>query len=331
MSIAHQVQYVRDINERNRARGASSFWLSRPTTDVVRGNRLSLSYTEAQWLVAVRRYLGYGYSGIAGCTAAATTCTCSAYRAHQHKNVFMDHRTHFHYNSCPKAAGLRNIRHDALIPVTKQLCSYAQRSFQPNHNVTVNFNSVPSPEDKLMDAIIADPHNEASYWVDFHVLDPTSPSNRHIQRGSQADSQAQSSLQHSHRGAIKVKAARYSKEADHHDAVLVPFVMTVVGGFTPRDTACDAGGLLDPKNALSCLFRRGTPPARGSSRLSVEEGLVRSIAVDAVGHGRNVLHDQTVPRNAGIGRLYNQTLNQMSHAVIRGTSNSTLLALRRRF
>ena len=67
--------------------------------------------------------------------------------------------------------------------------------------------------------------------------------------------------------------------------------------------ACDAGGLLDPKNALSCLFRRGTPPARGSSRLSVEEGLVRSIAVDAVGHGRNVLYDQTVPRNAGIGRL----------------------------
>ena len=45
----------------------------------------------------------------------------------------------------------------------------------------------------------------------------------------------------------------------------------------------------------------------------------------------NVLYDQTIPRNAGIGRLYNQTIVQMSHAVIRGTSNSTLLALRRRF
>ena len=107
--------------------------------------------------------------------------------------------------------------------------------------------------------------------------------------------------------------------------------MTVVGGFTPRDPTYDAGGLLGPKNALSCLFRRGSPPARGSSRLSVEEGLIRSIAVDAVGYGRNVLYDQTLPRNAGIGRLYNQTINQMSHAVIRGTSNSTLLALRRRF
>ena len=48
-------------------------------------------------------------------------------------------------------------------------------------------------------------------------------------------------------------------------------------------------------------------PLSGSSRLSVEEGLIRSIAVDAVGYGRNVLYDQTLARNAGIGRLYNQT------------------------
>jgi len=34
---------------------------------------------------------------------------------------------------------------------------------------------------------------------------------------------------------------------------------------------------------------------------------------------------------AGIGRFYNQTINQMLHAVVRGTSNAILLALRRRF
>ena len=79
--------------------------------------------------------------------------------------------------------------------------TYAQRSFQPNHNVTVNFDGVPAPDDKLMDAVIADPHNEASRscWVDlnFHVLDPTSPSNRIIvtSSGGQVDSQAQCSLQ----------------------------------------------------------------------------------------------------------------------------------------
>jgi len=70
--------------------------------------------------------------------------------------------------------------------------------------VTVNFDGVPAPDDKLTDAVIADPNNKASYWVDFHVLDPTSPSNRHIQRGNQLNSQAQSSLQHSFKGAYTV-------------------------------------------------------------------------------------------------------------------------------
>ena len=90
--------------------------------------------------------------------------------------------------------------------------------------LSINFDGVPAPDDKLMDAVIADPHNEASYWVDFHVLDPTSPSNRHIQRGSQADSQARSSMQHSNRGAYKTKATTYHREASHHDAILVPFL-----------------------------------------------------------------------------------------------------------
>ena len=56
-----------------------------------------------------------------------------------------------------------------------------------------------------------------------------------------------------------------------------------------------------------------------------------TIAADAVGHGRNVLYDQTIARNAGISRLYNQTLLQLSHAALRGTSNASLLALRQRF
>jgi len=43
------------------------------------------------------------------------------------------------------------------------------------------------------------------------------------------------------------------------------------------------------------------------------------------------MYDQTVPRNAGIGRLFNQTFSQMSHAVVRGMSNATLVALRQRF
>ena len=60
------------------------------------------------------------------------------------------------------------------------------------------------------------------------------------------------------------------------------------------------------------------PPLRGSSRLSVEEGFVRSIAVDAldaVGYGRNVLYDQMLPRNAGIGRLFSFFPSTIRHPV----------------
>ena len=54
-----------------------------------------------------------------------------------------------------------------------------------------------------------------------------------------------------------------------------------VGGFTPRGPTHDGGGLLDPKDAFKSLFLRGKVPMRGSIGVSVEEGLVRSIAADA--------------------------------------------------
>ena len=88
------------------------------------------------------------------------------------------------------------------------------------------------------------------------------------------------------------------------------------------DPNFDAGGLLDPdstpKTPSAARSAVAVTHGRGASRFSVEEGRIRSIAVDAVGlgHGRNVLHDQTLARNAGIGRLYNQTLFRTSHAAI---------------
>ena len=57
------------------------------------------------------------------------------------------------------AAGL-SVRHEALVPITKTLCScYGQRSFQPNQIVTVNFKGVAAPSDNPihMDATITDP------------------------------------------------------------------------------------------------------------------------------------------------------------------------------
>ena len=61
----------------------------------------------------------------------------------------------------------------------------------------------------------------------------------------------------------------------------------------------DVGGLLDPKDAFKSLLLRGKVPMRGSSGVSVEEGLVRSIAADAAGDENDALNDKTLSRSSG--------------------------------
>ena len=143
--------------------------------------------------------------------------------------------------------------------------------------------------------IIDDPHNGSSYYVDFHVIDPLAPSYCHIQRPGVPDSL--SSLQHTVREAIKLKAATYHREANHRGALLLPFLLTTVGGFTPRSPVHDGGGLLDPKDAFKSLFVRGKVPVRGSIGVSVEEGLLRSVAADATGDtDQRPLRSDSYPR-----------------------------------
>ena len=88
---------------------------------------------------------------------------------------------------------------------------------------------------------------------------------------------------------------------------------------------------LDLKDTFEAIFHTGKAPLRGSVRVSVEEGLIRSIAADAVTQNINILYDQTIKRSAGIGRLYNQTIRQLSHAVVRGSADAVLNVLRRHF
>jgi len=136
-----------------------------------------------------------------------------------------------------------------------------------------------------------------------------------------------------------MKAETYHREANHRGALLIPFVltMTTVGGFTPRSPVHDGGGLLDPKDAFKSLFHRGKVPVRGSIGVSVEEGLLRSIAADAAGDSDNALYDKTTVKNnrktltraSGAGLLFNQVVRCMSHAVVRGSSDAVLSVLRR--
>ena len=69
---------------------------------------------------------------------------------------------------------------------------------------------------------------------------------------------------------------------------------------------------------------------RGSIGVSVEEGLVRSIAADAAGDENNKRPlDKTLSRSSGAGLLFNQTIRRMSHAVMRGSSDAVISVLRR--
>ena len=96
-----------------------------------------------------------------------------------------------------------------------------------------------------------------------------------------------------------------------------------------RSLVHDGGGLLDPKDAFKSLFVRGKVPLRGSIGVSVEEGLLRSIAADATGDTDNALYDQTLTRASGAGLLFNQVVRRMSHAVVSGSSDAVLSVLRR--
>ena len=106
--------------------------------------------------------------------------------------------------------------------------------------------------------------------------------------------------------AVPKKATTYNRESDHHGATLLPFIITTVDGFTPRSSGFDARGQLNPKDALNAIFNKGVPPMRGTIPTSIEEGLVRSIAADAICGDRNVLYDQTLSRSSGIAMLHNR-------------------------
>ena len=114
-------------------------------------------------------------------------------------------------------------------------------------------------------------------------------------------------------------------------ALLLPFVVTAVGGFTPRGPTHDGGGLLDPKDAFKSIFLRGKVPVRGFIGVSVEESLVRSIAADAAGEENDALYDKALSRSSDAGLLFNQTIRRMSHAVIImwGSADAVISVLRR--
>ena len=86
-------------------------------------------------------------------------------------------------------------------------------------------------------------------------------------------------------------------------------------------------GALDPKDAFKSLFHRGKAPVRGSIGVSVEEGLLRSVAADAAGCLDCALYDKTLSHASGAGLLFNQVVRCMSHAIVSGSSDAVLSVL----
>ena len=64
--------------------------------------------------------------------------------------------------------------------------------------------------------------------------------------------------------------------------------------------------MFHPEDTINTLFPRGTVPMRGSLGTSIEEGLIRSIAADAVSDNDNALYDQTLSRSTAISMLHNR-------------------------
>ena len=96
----------------------------------------------------------------------------------------MDSSAHFHldFNSCPLAAGYRTNRHDSLGAILRHLCGFAKRPYRSRYDTTVNFDNVPKPSVKIMDATVDNPHNGSTFFVDFHILDSLARSHLHIQK-----------------------------------------------------------------------------------------------------------------------------------------------------
>ena len=127
------------------------------------------------------------------------------------------------------------------------------------------------------------------------VFNPTARSARRIQKPFDRDlnSRINSSFQHSQRVAVRREVINYRRECDHHKAVLVPGLLTTGG--LPRTPNYPTS-----KDAIAALFRRGTVTMRGSLGISTEDGLTRSIAVDAIRDDMTTitaLYDQTFARS----------------------------------
>ena len=175
-------------------------------------------------------------------------------------------------------------------------------------------------------ALVTDRHNESTYCRTGSIFTFSTPpppvtaltcQSRQLSVPVQSLALPPERLPGSGQSCLLPRASHYVRRrprAFHHDQSQVdsPTLLTTPTHYLQRQRASR------PQRPISCLFRRCTAPSYPpASPLLRKASFARSLSTPLA---TAAVYDQTVPHSAGIGRLFNQTLSQVSHAVVRGTS-----------
>ena len=338
--------------------GAEVYHLADRYSDVMTGIRDDYNVTEDEYLVAIRRQLGIGMIGLQS-RGGDSDVRCGACKHHGWLEPEADQ--HWATGGCPSSKGHSSQRHSALQSELYRLQRYAKAGLPKSRNVT-DYSSRPTPASahgrwgtKHMDTVIEHDEFEKKIFVDFTVKDVLSQSSQ------KSGDTAPSIIAEAFKLATNQKARAYGAQADADGAILLPFAVDSHGAFCPRDPdynpewqprspkrkrslvaepishADDKPGKIgpfsstQPKTTFSTIFDDDSPPRRGRSRLSCEEGLIirlSKLATDPEGNGFkpfNLLNRHS----ASAGMLARQTYRKLARVCIIHSARATLKAMRR--
>ena len=161
--------------------------------------------------------------------------------------------------------------------------------------------------------------------------------------GRSVELDAEDVLRQAYNQKRKEKAETYAKEASKRGALLMAFCVDSHGGFKKRDPDFDppvgpsaAGKKVhdstSPPALFDKLFGAKTPPGRGKTNLSVEEGLIgrlAGMATNPMRPGSIGLFDRTLAPSAAQGMLMAQVYRQIAYACIVHGALGSSKAMRR--
>jgi hypothetical protein len=217
--------------------------------------------------------------------------------------------------------------------------SYDVTNYQESPS-TRSRKNVKGNQNSAMDIVIDDTVFNQKVWVDVTITDTSGKSNQ-----ARAPADAAEVLRKAHNHKTNQKAMNYAHLADSstHNALLVAFSCDAHGSFHPFDLdfapiphprlrlGNDPYRATNPRTISKSLFPEGSPPVRGGSVLSKEEGLIIALARRAtLKSGRGIgAFDQTLFDVAAAGMLTTHTYRNVAHACIRHSARATIQAMKR--